>query len=119
MKDRIKWLRKELNMTQREFGERIGVKCNTVAQYEMGRNEPINAVVTLICKEFNVSEEWLRDGTGEMFEDMNRNEQAMRWIKSVISDDDNDFKHRFVIALSLLSEQDWKVIEKIYTNFAT
>lgn len=107
-------------MTQREFGERIGVKQNTIATYEMGKGRvPSSQTLKSICREFNVNEEWLRDGTGDMFEDMNRNEQAMRWIKSVISDDDNDFKHRFVIALSLLSEQDWKVIEKIYTNFAT
>lgn len=67
MKDRIKKLRKSLDMTQQEFAERIGVKRNTVGQYEIGRNEPIDTVVNLICREFNVSEEWLRNGDGEMF----------------------------------------------------
>lgn len=67
MNERIKKLRKVLDLTQQEFGERLGIKRNTIATYESGRNEPIDAVVSLICKEFNVNEEWLRDGTGEMF----------------------------------------------------
>lgn len=67
MNERIKKLRKVLDLTQQEFGERLGIKRNTIATYESGRNEPIDAVVSLICKEFNVNEEWLRDGIGEMF----------------------------------------------------
>ena len=67
MKDRIKKLRKSLDMTQQEFADRIGVKRNTIGQYEIGRNEPIDTVINLICREFGVSEEWLRTGNGEMF----------------------------------------------------
>lgn len=67
MHDRIKKLRKALDLTQREFGERIGVKPNTIATYEIGRNQPIDAVISLICREFNASETWLRTGEGEMF----------------------------------------------------
>lgn len=67
MKDRIRKLRKTLDLTQAKFGERIGVKGNTIAQYEIGRNEPIDPVINLICNEFKVNEEWLRTGKGEMF----------------------------------------------------
>ncbi|MCM1492592.1 MAG: helix-turn-helix domain-containing protein [Muribaculaceae bacterium] len=67
MKDRIKKLRKSLDMTQQDFADRIGVKRNTIGQYEIGRNEPIETVINLICREFNVNEEWLRYGEGEMF----------------------------------------------------
>lgn len=67
MKDRIKKLRKSLDMTQQEFADRIGVKRNTIGQYEIGRNEPIDTVINLICREFGVNEEWLRTGNGEMF----------------------------------------------------
>ena len=69
MKDRIKQLRKALGMTQQKFADAIGVKQNTVAQYEIGRNEPIDSVVNLICKEYNVNPDWLRNGSGEMFID--------------------------------------------------
>ena len=65
--ERIRKLRKTLDLTQQKFGERIGIKGNTVAQYELGRNEPVDAVFSLICREFDVQEEWLRTGEGEMF----------------------------------------------------
>ena len=64
---RIRKLRKTLDLTQKEFGRRIGIKGNTVAQYELGRSNPVDSVVSLIIREYNVSEEWLRNGEGEMF----------------------------------------------------
>ena len=67
MNERIRKLRRTLDLTQKEFGDRIGVKGNTIATYEGGRNEPIDSVISLICREFNVNEEWLRTGKGEMF----------------------------------------------------
>ena len=65
--ERIKKLRKTLDLTQQKFGERLGIKGNTVAQYELGRSNPVDSVFSLICREFNVNEEWLRNGEGEMF----------------------------------------------------
>lgn len=67
MKGRIKKIRKELDLTQQEFANRLGIKRGAVANYELGRNEPIDAVISLICREFDVREEWLRTGNGEMF----------------------------------------------------
>ena len=64
---RVRKLRKTLDLTQKEFGSRIGIKGNTVAQYELGRSNPVDSVVSLIIREYNVSEEWLRNGEGEMF----------------------------------------------------
>lgn len=66
-KSRIKNLRKALNLTQQAFANRLKVSRNTIAKYETGDNAPSAAVISLICKEFNVSEEWLQNGTGEMF----------------------------------------------------
>lgn len=67
MKERIKKIRRELDLTQQEFAERIGIKRNTIANYETGRNDPVDSVISLICREFDVREEWLRTGEGEMF----------------------------------------------------
>lgn len=67
MKDRIKLLRKELKLTQAEFGAKVGVKGNTIGNYEMGLRTPSEAVIFSICREFNVNEEWLRDGIDPMF----------------------------------------------------
>lgn len=67
LKDRLKTLRKSLGLTQQEFADRIGIKRNTLANYEAGRNIPIDSVYQLICREFSVNETWLRTGEGEMF----------------------------------------------------
>lgn len=67
MNERIKKLRKALDLTQKEFATRIGSTQNSLANYESGHRNPSSSVVNNICKEFNVNEEWLRDGMGEMF----------------------------------------------------
>ena len=65
--DRLKRLRKELDLTQEAFASRIGSVQNTITGYESGRRTPSAPVISLICREFDVNEEWLRNGTGEMF----------------------------------------------------
>ncbi len=67
IKERLNRIRKHLHLTQQEFADKLGVKRNTVATYETGKSNPSDSAVALICKEFNVNEEWLRNGTGEMF----------------------------------------------------
>ena len=64
--DRIKKIRQSNHLTQEAFGNRIGSARNTIANYEMCKREPRKAIITLICKEFNVNEEWLHTGKGEM-----------------------------------------------------
>lgn len=65
---RIRKIRKQLDITQEEFGARIGVKGNTVAQWESGRNNPSDSAIAFLCREFHISEEWLRNGIGDMFD---------------------------------------------------
>ncbi len=67
MNNRIKVIRKSLKLTQKDFAEKLGVKRNTVAQWEIGVNGLSDQVIKSICREFNVNETWLRDGEGEMF----------------------------------------------------
>lgn len=67
MKDRIKKLRKLLKLTQTEFGQKIGVKGNTITNYETGLRTPSDAVLLSICREFRVNYFWLTEGKGEMF----------------------------------------------------
>lgn len=65
--ERIKKMRKGLNLTQQEFASQIGTTQNVLANYETGRRNPSAAALNNICKTFNVSEDWLRTGGGEMF----------------------------------------------------
>lgn len=65
MQNRIKLLRKELNLNQKEFGELIGIKQNTVSQYENGIRPLSSVAIIAICKEFNVDKKWLLTGEGD------------------------------------------------------
>lgn len=65
--ERIKELRKHLKLTQARFGEIIGMKQNSIAVIESGRNIPSDQTIFAICREFRVNETWLRTGTGDMF----------------------------------------------------
>lgn len=67
MNERIKAVRKEQKMTQTEFGAKIGLKGNTITNYESGARTPSDAIIVSICREFGVNEHWLRTGEGNMF----------------------------------------------------
>ena len=66
MKERVKELRKKLGLTLEKFGEKLGVTKQTVSRIENGVNSITDQMFKSICREFNVNEEWLRNGTGEM-----------------------------------------------------
>ena len=70
MQSRIKSLRKKLNLTQEEFGKRLGMKKNSISQIENGINSLTEQLLVSICREFGVNENWLRTGDGEMFADV-------------------------------------------------
>ena len=86
--ERIKKIRKELNLTQTEFALRIGSVQNTVTGYESGRRNPSAPVISLICREFNVNEEWLRTGQGDMFLKIPEEDLFSRAAASCVKDDD-------------------------------
>lgn len=113
MNTRLKNLRKALGLTQQEFADRIKVKRNTVATYEMGRSVPSDSAIALICKEFSVNEEWLRNGTGDMFLTETKDDMISKMLDDVIKADESDFKRRLIAALSKLDDDGWDNLEKL------
>lgn len=88
MKEQIKKLRKHLGLTQQKFADRLGLKRQTIAAYEIGNIEPSDSTVLLICKEFNINEEWLRTGTGEMETPINEDDRYSHNISKLTRSDD-------------------------------
>lgn len=89
MNERIKAVRKCAGLKQSEFAERLGIKPNTVTSYETGLRVPSDAIVTSICREFRVREEWLRTGEGEMFLPVDADEELEQIIDEIkVSDDE-------------------------------
>ena len=112
MNERIRKLRKHLDLTQQEFADRLSVKRGAIANYEIGRNEPTDSVVSLICREFNVNEEWIRNGTGEMFMEMDDEDYIMEWTGRVLGNRSNSFKKNVVKMLMSLTDEEWKLFER-------
>lgn len=92
LNERIKVLRKTLGLSGEKFGERIGVRRNTVSQWESGKNALTEQMTKSICREYNVNETWLRTGEGDMFQKRSETEEIHELIESVMSGDDEFIK---------------------------
>lgn len=115
MNERLKQLRKALHLTQQEMADRLGIKRGTIANYEIGRNQPIDAVITLICKEFGVNEVWLRTGEGgeeNMFTKVS-DDDHFSLSMGKLSATDNKLLQNALITLSELDPEKLKIIEEL------
>ena len=117
MEERLKELRKTLNLTQQEFAEKIGVKRNTIAQYESGRNAPIDAVITLICRTYSVDETWLRTGEGEMFQPKSRNDELLDYARRIAEGNPGSIQAKILTAMTRLTDAQWEVLAQVAEQF--
>lgn len=101
-----------MDLTQQKFADQLGVKRNTVGQWECGINAVTDQVINSICREFNVNETWLRTGEGEMFIELSRDEQIAEFVGRTLSTESESFKKRFIAMLAKLDESDWETLEK-------
>lgn len=111
MQDRIKEIRKHHKLTQAEFGERLGVKGNTITGYETGIRSPSDAVIVSICREFNVNEIWLRTGIGEPFAPISREDRITDILSKAI-DGPSTARDRLIRALARLPDDAFPLIEQ-------
>lgn len=116
MDERIKELRKALDLNQTEFGNRIGIKQGTVTGYETGNRMPTDAVLLSICREFDVNETWLRTGEGEMFERLTDQQKVMKYTAMLLKDKEslvaNAIKN-FIITYEQLDDTSKRVLEDV------
>ena len=104
LNERIKALRKQLDMTQSEFAQKIGTSQNVLANYEIGRRNPSNSVINNICKTFDVNEDWLRTGEGEMFIKLPEEDLFSKAAASCIKDNDSTAMEALILWRSLSPE---------------
>ena len=113
LKDRFKELRKELNVTQQEFADKLKISRNFVAQIEMGSKVPSDRTIDDVCREFKVNEEWLRTGNGDMFVPGIKDKQISAMLADVMKSGEDSFRHRLVSALARLDDEGWDNLEKL------
>lgn len=118
MQNQIKELRSHVGLNQTDFGARIGVKQSTIAGWETGQRIPPDSAIVSICREFGVSEHWLRTGEGEMFVQISRDEEVMAFVGDVMRGEEDNFRRRFLLALSRLPAERWAEIEDFALQLA-
>ena len=119
IKDRIKKIRKEKKMTQEDFSKKLGLARNSIANYEIGRREPTNAIIVSICREFDVNEDWLRTGEGEMFIQIPEEDETAALVYDLLGPDKESFYNivlETIKAYKKLSPNSQKVINELIDN---
>jgi transcriptional regulator with XRE-family HTH domain len=111
--ERITLLRKELKLSQTEFGERIGVSRGVIKNIDDKNVIVKPLLIQQICKEYNVNRIWLETGEGEMFEDISRDEEIALRVGQILSEDDDSFKKQLIGVLTALDDDEWELLRKM------
>lgn len=117
MNYRIREIRKDNNLTQTEFGERIGVKGNTITGYENGTRIPSDAIILSICREFNVNEDWLRTGHGEKYLRLSRKETVAAYVGKILGGKVTPLEETLIEFMAETSPQEWEELARIINRF--
>ena len=111
LNERIDYLIKSLGMKKTAFAEKLNV--SQASQLCSGVKQPSERTIQDICTKFNVNEDWLRTGNGEMFIELTRDEQIENFVGDVLKSEEDSFKKKFISMLSALDESDWEVLQKM------
>lgn len=109
---RIKEVRKAAGLTLEKFGQRIGITATSCSLLEKGKNNPSNQTILAICREFGVSEMWLRTGEGKPYPERGRLEELSYMAGRFLSSEPTEFQQRFAMMMYGLSDEEWKLLEQ-------
>lgn len=118
MNERFKALRIALNLTQQEFGDKLGLLKSAVSKIESNKQNVTEQLILIICREFRVNEKWLRNGTGEMFVAVE--DPTAAYIAELLMDVDHPLKpviNSILQTYAELNEKNKEVFEYILDEF--
>lgn len=115
MKDRIKEVRKYAELSQTKFAEKLKISRSAMSKLESGENAPSEQTISLICKEFNVREEWLRTGNGEMY---NEKDGTFTGLLAELEETDDEFIKSLIAVYMGLDEDSKQALRKIADGMA-
>lgn len=111
--ERIKEIRRSSGLSQTDFAERLGTTRGVITNLEGEKTSPNEPFIKLICREFNVNEDWLRTGEGEMKQKLTRNQEIAEFMSTVMRDPDDAPRKRFISIVSKLDIEEWQLLEAI------
>ncbi|MBP3901630.1 MAG: helix-turn-helix transcriptional regulator [Blautia sp.] len=122
MNERIKMLRKKLGMTMERFSEVLGISKSGISEIESGRrnvtDQHIKLIVSSPLNGQHVSEQWLRTGEGEMFVQMDIEDEIASLIAKLPNEPKGSFKRRLLATLAVLTEDQWVMLADMAEKLA-
>lgn len=116
--ERVKAVRKEFKLTLDGFGERLGVTKVAISNIERGNRNLTEQMLKAICREFNVNEDWLRTGEGEMLIKLSRQKEIAKLSADLFKAEEESFKSRLIMALASMNDDEWRMLENLADKIA-
>lgn len=111
--ERVRTLRKALSLTLDKFGRPLGVGKTAISKIENGENSLTDQMIISICREYDVSEEWLRTGTGDMYVALDREQEIAQMTATLIREESESFRYRLTKAILKMSDEDLSALERL------
>lgn len=107
--ERIKKTRVEAGLSQRAFGQGIGVTASSINRLESGENNPSEQTVRLISSAYKVNYLWLKNGEGPMYLPPDTDDELV----DAVMVGENEFAKKMFRVFARLSDEEWQIIKKI------
>lgn len=117
MENAVLKLRKELGLSQDKFGESLGVTGSGISKIESGQRALTEQMIKAISREYNVNEEWLRSGEGEMFVNFVDEQSELDYLIGRLSPEHDAFKIKFIKFMLKQPDERWDVIEQMIDEY--
>lgn len=117
LSERISAVIESLGMKKTAFAERLNVSQAFISQLCSGIKQPSDRTISDICREFNVSEEWLRTGAGDMFQPKSRNEELFEFAAKVAEGDPGSIQAQLLAVMARLTDEQWEVLAQVAREF--
>ena len=111
--ERVRTLRKALSLTLDKFGRPLGVGKTAISKIENGENSLTDQMIISICREYDVSEEWLRTGTGDMYVALDREQDIAQMTATLFREESESFRYRLTKAILKMSDEDLSALERL------
>ena len=115
---RIKEIRKGDGLTLEKFGAKIGITAASLSTIENGKSNPSVQTVLMICREFNVNEDWLRYGTGEPFMQLSREETIAEYVGRINGGNITDIEESTIKFMAGTPVEEWETLASELRRFS-
>lgn len=116
--ERVKEVRKSLNLTMEQFGNKLGVTKVAISNIEKEKRNLTEQMSRAICREFNVSEEWLKTGEGEMYQQLSEDEEIAGIVSDLLEEGKDNAFYGIILEIAKTYNELSPASQKVLTQAA-